>query len=263
MTEQNRPRHSLDSAPDPDHSSTTRGSSYPDDGYDAAYAYPGPETAAGAGAAGASGTPPVSSGPPLRGLAMILTAVAVVLILWGAFSFFSGDDDGDAGTTGAGTSTTAGAPAAGETSGGNPGEAATGNPVVSDTTPAPPASGDDGGAASDSVVVDKASARVTVLNNSTTAIAEPAADRLRESGWSGVGFGNLQGRIEGVSEASRVYYPRDDAVAKAAAEEVAGELGLQAVEGDANYYDRFGEAVVREGGRPDGGVVVVLVDPLP
>jgi len=101
-----------------------------------------------------------------------------------------------------------------------------------------------------------------VLNNSTSAIAQPAADRLRSGGWSEVGYGNLQGRIDGVSEASRVYYPQGDEQAKAAAQEVASELGLPAQEANADYYNRFGEAVVRQGGRPDG-VVVVLINALP
>ena len=58
-------------------------------------------TAGAAGAAGDAGLTPEmekekpAGGAPLRGLAMILTAVAVVLIAWGVYSFVGGDDDSD------------------------------------------------------------------------------------------------------------------------------------------------------------------------
>lgn len=264
MTEQNRPRHSQDPEQDPHDNSGY------DDSYDEAYAYP---AAAGAGAgatgaAGASGEPPEKSGPPLRGLAMILTAVAVVLIIWGAFSLFGGSDDSDDTASGSDASASATAPAPGEGDQGasetpdtDDAERAGSASADPSSTAEAPAPGDDAGAGESAAEVDR-SIGVTVLNNSTeSGLSRSGADRVRDSDWSNVGFGNLQGRIDGISEESRVYYPEGNAAAQAAAEQIATDLGLQAVPGNADYYDRFREASVREGGAADA-VVVVLTGPL-
>lgn len=282
MTEQNRPRHSQGSGQDPydtsgdagDHDAHARGV---DDNYDDAYAYPGEAGGAGAvGAAGASGAvdgKPEKPGPPLRGLAMILTAVAVVLILWGAWSVISGGDDdsddtaapsassgnssSDAPTATSGTDSTDGAASPSAPAGDTSGEA-TGDAPATPSGDADPSGGEDAGAEGQ---IDKAGTSVTVLNNSTSPVARPTADQLRGDGWATVGYGNLQGRIEGISEESRVYYRDGDASAKAAAEDIAAALGISAVPGNDDYYARFGEAAIREGGRADG-VVVVLTGPL-
>lgn len=103
---------------------------------------------------------------------------------------------------------------------------------------------------------------VTVLNNSTEPVLSQAgAERIRDSGWQNVGYGNLQGRIVGISEEPRVYYPADDAGAQEVAENIAAGLGLTAAPGNTDYYDRFGEASIREGSAADC-VVVVLTGPL-
>lgn len=75
-------------------------------------------------------------------------------------------------------------------------------------------------------------------------------------GWADVGHGNLPGRVEGMSEESRVYYPDGDAAAQVVAEKLAEDLSLTASPGNADYYDRFGEASVREGATADSVVVV-------
>lgn len=265
MTEQNRPRHSQGPEQDP-----YDNSGY-DDSYDEAYDYPAAGAgagAAGAGAAGAAGDPPEKSGPPLRGLAMILTAVAVVLIIWGGFSLFGGDDDSDDTASGSDTSATATAPAPGEGDQGSseaPGtddaEGADGTSADPSASAEAPAPGDDADNGDSAAEVDRGIG-VTVLNNSTEAgLSRSGADRVRDSDWRNVGFGNLQGRIDGISEESRVYYPEGNAAAQTAAEQVASDLGLTAVPGNTDYYDRFREASVREGGAADA-VVVVLTGPL-
>jgi len=272
VTEQNRPRHSREPEQGP-----YDNSGY-DDSYDEAYAYPAAATGAGAagaaGAAGTSGEPPEKSGPPLRGMAMILTAVAVVLIIWGAFSLFGGDDDSDDTLSGSDTSATAAAPAPGEADqgaseaagadgsddadGADGADGASNDPASSAQAPVP---GDEAGTGDSAAEVDRGIG-VTVLNNSTeSGLSQSGADRVRDSDWTNVGYGNLQGRIEGISEESRVYYPEGNAAAQAAAEQVATDLGLQAAPGNADYYNRFREASVREGGAADA-VVVVLTGPL-
>ncbi|HCT14632.1 MAG TPA: hypothetical protein DIW82_07535 [Corynebacterium nuruki] len=208
---------------------------------------------------------------------MILTAVAVVLIAWGAYSIFSGGDDDDSDTTAAGTSaaTAPAAPAGGQSGAGaptaqsgTPGAGAPGAdrpgaaPDAASGAPAAPAAGaapQGGGNASPGAVDRKTP--VTVLNNSGQALAKDATADIRGRQWTNTGYGNLQGRIEGISEESRVYYPEGDATAQAAAEELAGELGISAQAGNHDYYDRFRSADIREGAKADG-VVVVLTQPL-
>lgn len=204
-------------------------------------------------------------------MAMILTAVAVVLIIWGAFSLFGGDDGSDDTLSGSDTSATAAAPAPGEADQGaseaagadgsddaDGADGASNDPASSAQAPVP---GDEAGTGDSAAEVDRGIG-VTVLNNSTeSGLSQSGADRVRDSDWTNVGYGNLQGRIEGISEESRVYYPEGNAAAQAAAEQVATDLGLQAAPGNADYYNRFREASVREGGAADA-VVVVLTGPL-
>lgn len=295
MTEQNRPRHSL---PDSDDGNASYDDefAYSEDaepaGAHSAAAGRGAAGVAAGSAGGAAGTgggggvgdaagAPAKQGPPLRGLAMILTAVAVVLIAWGAYSVFSGDDDDDADSTAAGTTTGApatdsaagqssAAPAPAEEGADSDGSAdaaagASGTSGASAAADAPEADagsadGAAAGAGAAAGTVDRKTA-VTVLNNSGEALAKDAAADIRGKQWSNTGYGNLQGRIEGISEESRVYYPEGNAGAQAAAEELAGEIGLQAQAGNPDYYSRFGEADIRDGGKADG-VVVVLTQPL-
>jgi hypothetical protein len=121
--------------------------------------------------------------------------------------------------------------------------------------------GDTGGGEPAAPGVDRGATAVTVLNNSGEPVAQSTADRLRGEQWTNIGYGNLRGRIDGISEESRVYYPEGNAQSQAAAEQVASDLGITAAAGNPDYYDRFGEADVRNGPRADG-VVVVLTGPL-
>ena len=283
MTDQNGPRHGDDSVYDPN----------PDTAYDDEYAIDPAMGAAAAGgtagaasgaAAGADGPDGANGtgGPPLRGLAMVLTAVAVVLIAWGVYSFVGGDGD-DTEDTAQDTTTGQGGAGAGTTpqDGASPqdGTGAAGDDAASpsatdgDAAEDDPArdgegspddetgAGDTGGGEPAAPGVDRGATAVTVLNNSGEPVARSTADRLRGEQWTNIGYGNLRGRIDGISEESRVYYPEGNAQSQAAAEQVAGDLGITAAAGNPDYYDRFGEADVRNGPRADG-VVVVLTGPL-
>lgn len=289
MTDQNGPQRGdpSDSVYDPN----------PDTSYDEDFAYTGAGTgaagAASGAAAGGDGLSPEmekekpAGGAPLRGLAMILTAVAVILIAWGVYSFVGGDsgdgndsdtvasqDDGDEGDTqngdGAEGADGDGAAGAGDADGADGVEGADGDGAEgadgADGDTGGNADGADGAAGQDGAdgapaEVDRAGTAVTVLNNSGDPVAQSAADRLRDEQWSDVGYGNLQGRVTGISEESRVYYPEGNAAAQAAAEELGSDLGIPASAGNPDYYDRFGEADVRNGPRADN-VVVVLTGPL-
>lgn len=249
--------------------------------------------AAGAGDAGL--TPEMENekpagGAPLRGLAMILTAVAVVLIAWGVFSFVGadGDDDGSDGDSGTvageqdGTNGSDGSGADsddanrdGDGTSGSDSDSAdsdsadSADSADSDTGDADDTNrdgdgGTDGNSDGSGANIDRGETAVTVLNNGPNnggPIATDAADRLREDNWGNIGVGNLQGRVTGVSEETRVYYPEGNAQAQAAAEQIGRDLGIPVASGNNDYYDRFGEADVRNG--PDAtNVVIVLTGPL-
>lgn len=285
MTDQNGPRHGDDSVYDPN----------PDTAYDDEYAIdPAMGAAAAGGTAGAASGAAVGAdgpddangtgGPPLRGLAMVLTAVAVVLIAWGVYSFVGGDGDDTEDTAqdtttgqggaGAGTTPQGGASPASPQDGtdaagddaspsASDGDAAADDPA-GDGEGSPDggtAAGDAGGGEPAAPGVDRGATAVTVLNNSGEPVAQSTADRLRGEQWTNIGYGNLRGRIDGISEESRVYYPEGNAQPQAAAEQVASDLGITAAAGNPDYYDRFSEADVRNGPRADG-VVVVLTGPL-
>lgn len=278
MTDQSGPRHGDDSVYDPN----------PDTAYDDDYAIDPEAGAAGAGAAGAgaagAGAAGGTGGPPLRGLAMVLTAVAVILIAWGIYAVVGGDDD-ETDTAGATQSQSAGqddasdadsdaasSPQDGADAGASDDAAASGAEGENGADGADgtdgAASGDDGGDGAEGAgdepsagEVDRAATAVTVLNNSGEPVAQSTADRLRGEQWTNIGYGNLRGRIDGISEESRVYYPEGNAQSQAAAEQVAGDLGISAAAGNPDYYNRFGEADVRNGPKADG-VVVVLTGPL-
>ncbi|MEL4163890.1 LytR C-terminal domain-containing protein, partial [Corynebacterium bovis] len=234
------------------------------------------------------------SGPPLRGLAMILTAVAVLLIAWGAYSFFSGrgDDGSDgpsaAGAGGAAASTAqqpgrgaagASAPAAAPTEGAAPASPAApaGEAQRSDQAGGAQQSGQaqrsgqDGrsgqsgqsGQAAQSggdVEVDRGRTVVTVLNNSPVqGLASDTAAKLKQDRWTRTGYGNLPDEAGAFPE-SVVLYPGGNAEAKAAAEAIAADLHITARQRDAGIDRQLAGAAMLDGPGPSNVVVVTTRD---
>ncbi|HIW95786.1 MAG TPA: LytR C-terminal domain-containing protein [Candidatus Corynebacterium gallistercoris] len=251
MTESNRPRHALDD----DYTSGY-------DGYDEAFAFDEPE--APAAAASTSDT----QGLPLRGLAMILLAVAVILIGWGGYTLLGGDADNDPANNASDSSTTQtqgeAAPPAD-----NPEAAdAEGAPAPADEAPAAegedaqapaPAPGQGAGAQGG---VDKNNEYIAVLNNSPIqGLAGDVAGKLRDQQWKETGVGNLPDQA-GTFPESVVLYPKGDAAAQAAAEKAAAELGVQARERTAAIDRALAGADMLEGPAP-AKVVVVTTNNMP
>lgn len=166
---------------------------------------------------------PESSGPPLRAIAMVLIALAILFAGLGAASL-GGSDSEETAAEGTPTTTTSApaAPAAARTT-------TSAAPVT--TTPAaepstepstPPATSSV--SAATTVSVDK-SVPVRVFNNSTvTGLAARTASELTSNGWSISETGNYAyGQIQGTT----VYYG-SSAAEKAAAQAIAAELGVKA-----------------------------------
>ncbi|WP_330250815.1 LytR C-terminal domain-containing protein [Nocardia sp. NBC_00565] len=154
---------------------------------------------------------PTSGGPPLRALAMVLIALAIVFAGLGAMSLSSSDSD----TSGAGESTTT-----------PPGQAAT-TTVAATTTAGSTSTTTKSSAATTTPTTSTANRAVPVrvLNNSTVAgLAARTASELTANGWTVAEVGNYPG--PNVTKTT-VYYGNSSGE-KEAALAIADELGASA-----------------------------------
>lgn len=217
-------------------------------------------------------------GLPLRGLAMILIAVAVLLIGWGVFSLSGNDSDeseqasqtqqtqGQQGQQGEQAKQGEKAPAP---EGEDPKR-----PDAEDSEKPKPEGerenqeGDraderrDGDAAAAEGGVNKEDTYVAVLNNSPiNGLAGDVANKMRDQQWNKTGVGNLPDE-SGVFPTSVVLYPKGNDAERQLAEQLAKDLGIQARERD-EATDRAIDGVeMLEGERP-AGVVVVTTNDMP
>lgn len=152
-----------------------------EDSYEEDYADSTAETAAGAAAAPYGEEAPEDhgegSGIPLRGLAMVLVAVAILLAIWGIWALVGGDKDGDS----AAETTTAAQQPAGQVPAGQQGQAGqqpavTGAPQQIPATQAP---AEANGVVGDNQSTPAASA-ATEGQAAAPAPSSPAADAPRE-----------------------------------------------------------------------------------
>ncbi|WP_433607111.1 LytR C-terminal domain-containing protein [Prescottella agglutinans] len=166
---------------------------------------------------------PESSGPPLRAIAMVLIALAILFAGLGAASLGGSDSSESAPvaettaapTTTATTTTSAAAQAARTTT--------TAAPAVTTTTSAA-APTTTAGAAAAAGAVDR-SVPVRVFNNSNVSgLAAETANELTSSGWNVSETGNYS---YGLIQTTTVYYG-NTAAEKQAAQAIAAELGVPA-----------------------------------
>lgn len=250
MTDSNRPRHSLDD-------------NYTS-GYDEAFAL---DEADELDRPVTTAETADTQGLPLRGLAMILLAVAVILIGWGGYSLLAGDGDTDPAGNAADTAATetqnpaeepedADRPTPGDTAAGE--EEASADNVDDPHAPAPgqgQGAGVQGG-------VDKNNEYIAVLNNSPIqGLAGDVAGKLHDQQWKETGIGNLPDQAGTFAE-SVVLYPKGDVAAQAAAETAAAELGIKTRERTADI-DRVLKGANMVGNPAPEKVVVVTTNNMP
>lgn len=217
-------------------------------------------------------------GLPLRGLAMILIAVAVLLIGWGVFSL--SDKDSEETEQASQTQQTQGqqgqqdeqakqdekapAPEGGDPK--RPDAEDAEKPKLEDERENPEGDRADGRPEGDAAAaeggVKKEDTYVAVLNNSPIAgLAGDVANKMRDQQWNKTGVGNLPDE-SGVFPTSVVLYPKGNDAERQLAEQLAKDLGIQARERD-EATDRAIEGVeMLEGERP-AGVVVVTTNDMP
>jgi len=165
---------------------------------------------------------PESSGPPLRAIAMVLIALAILFAGLGAASL-GGSDSDETATEASSTTTTsaAAAPAAARTTTAAPTTTAA-EPTTATSTAT--STSTTSSAATTSARVDK-SVPVRVFNNSTVSgLAAQTADELTSGGWNVSETGNYS---YGQIQTTTVYYG-SSASEKAAAQAIAAELGVKA-----------------------------------
>ena len=271
------------------------GDAYHDDAYDDAAAAGAAGAGAGSAAAGTGGggggAHAKKGGLPLRGLAMVLIAVAVMLGLWGLYAMTSEDDDStvasdseqsesDGSANGGQEGNGAGGPAAdgargdGSRDGANnqpprEGEGDNAHPngdaegeANRDAGREDGARGEDsdrvgdaaraGGNDAPSAARDRNDIKVSVLNNSGESDkAKNEADVLKDGGFK-VGYvGNLPGDVLTVPKTT-VFYPEGDASAESLAREVAARYQAEVKPMNRDLPKEATE---------DGAVVVALAVP--
>lgn len=241
--------------------------------------------ASGTGAGAAAGEPGgqvgaearSGQGLPLRGLAMVLIAVAIALIAWGAVSFVNGGDSEDgavqAGQGGEDTSNLSPAEQArlakeqenaerqaARDKAANDAKAEEAKKAEAEKRAAEEAenaeNAENQGVLSDK---DREATHVTVLNNSPIeGLAGRTADGLRGEKWDAKTIGNLPDSAY-VFRESVVLYPAGDAKAKAAAEQIAKDHGLETRERNREIDDSLRDVQLLDGPAP-GAVIVVTVN---
>lgn len=227
-----------------------------------------------------------SSGLPLRGFAMVLIAVAVMLGMWGMYTLTSKDstDTAQTGSTGVATlpAPAEGEPGAQGSPSAQPGAAGSAAPGTQDAKAGQDAAGQpakegqdaagreaankDGAAAGaagaeGAAGVERAAKDipVNVFNNSGRAnFAAEQADKLKEKGFKIGEVGNLAGDILTVPQTT-VYFPAGDKDAESLARETAAQLyGAQSIpEGAIAEYPAELKAEFTKG----NAVVAVLAIP--
>lgn len=200
-----------------------------------------------------------SSGVPIRGIAMVVLTLGVLLIAFGVYRLVnnSGDDTPtpSTSTVAAPTSTRAARPTttpslAPSTQPAPTTDVAPSTQAAPTTQPAQPAA-----------TVDKSATTVTVLNNSNVSgLADRIATRLKGNDWSQTNYGNLPTVGDGYPR-SVVLYTEGDAAGKAAAEQIATELGITAAPRTAQQNSELTYARLSQGGSV-GSVVVVVTSQL-
>lgn len=196
-----------------------------------------------------------STSLPLRGFAMVLIAVAVVLGLWALYALTQGGGDEESTPAAATSSAPAGGAEGPTTSAAAPSQQPEADAERSSDAPSPAPAEDGAPAAEQPEQANPAPAeqpapkKVSVLNNSMT---QGLADRVsRDLEGKGYELGEVGNFPEEVLPETTVFFPKGDAVAEAEARKIASGLGGIARENIDSLPDRATE------GR---GLTVVLTD---
>ncbi|WP_225990258.1 LytR C-terminal domain-containing protein [Corynebacterium sp. 11A] len=160
---------------------------------------------------------------PIRGLAMILISVAVLLALWGVFTLIDSDDPNDTVVADPGSSSSA-APSPAPSSSAE--QAPPARPEGEKPAGDKPGGEKPARPAEQGTAVDPKTVPVTTLNNSTiTGLADSVATKLRDTGWNVREVGNF---ADTPLPETTVFFTPGNADEERAARALAEQLGVQA-----------------------------------
>lgn len=164
---------------------------------------------------------PASSGPPLRALAMVLIALAILFAGLGFASLGTSSSD----TAAPSATTTATTTSAATVAGGSASTRSAPSSTPSTTSGSATATTTSSAATTSLSAAEKSAISVRVFNNSNvTGLAGRTASGLTESGWTVAETGNYNA---GTIPTTTVYYG-DGAAEEQAASAIAAELGVTA-----------------------------------
>lgn len=200
----------------------------------------------------------------MRVLAIVLLAIGICLVAYGAYALSTrGDDAENAGQNDTAASAPADSNAPDASAGGKDSakDGATGDGEEGDVPPPPP-SNEPGkpvapaedqrapGAANEASQIDRKTVKVSILNNSqVVGLADDLSKQMGEQGWGAGETGNAPEEKMGVWEKTTVYFDPRNEKEKAAAEQIAHDNGWEVAPRD----DRLRGA--------PAGVVVIATDP--
>lgn len=225
-----------------------------------------------------------TNGLPVRGLIMILAAIGILLIAWGAFKLVGNDDDKTSNTA-AESSDTAGQDSANadaqkqdaaakdssrnqDNQGADKSDAAKHDaaPDQADKTENPQGNeGADGAKpgvddAQTGASINPAKEYIAVLNNSPIqGLASDVSGKIRKGDFKTTGYGNLP---DETFPESVVLYPGDNDSARKAADDLANQLGIRAEARTPETDRAIDNAQMLEGGKP-GQIVVITTNNMP
>ncbi|WP_244263989.1 LytR C-terminal domain-containing protein [Corynebacterium ciconiae] len=164
---------------------------------------------------------------PVRGLAMILISVAVLLALWGAFTLIDSDDPNETVVADPGSSSSSEESSAPEQKQERPDSPQSQRPEGEKKPEADrPAGEQPPRPAQPSATGDPKAVPVTTLNNSTiTGLADTVATELRDTGWDVREVGNF---ADTPLPETTVFFTPGNAEEERAARSLAEQLGVQA-----------------------------------
>ena len=169
------------------------------------------------------------SAAPIRGLAMILISVAVLLALWGVFTLIDSDDPNDTVVADPGSSSSAAqspAPSSAPERTEGAEQAPPARPEGEKPASEKPAGEKPARPAGQGTAVDPKTVPVTTLNNSTiTGLADSVATKLRDTGWNVREVGNF---ADTPLPETTVFFTPGNADEERAARALAEQLGVQA-----------------------------------
>ncbi|MCF4007240.1 LytR C-terminal domain-containing protein [Corynebacterium uropygiale] len=164
-------------------------------------------------------------GLPLRGLAMVFIAIAIILALWGIYAVMSGSDEDKGSTPSSAPAASAPADASAPAQGEKPTSSDSASPAPSESSQESPAPSEKPSEAPAPAPAPEGPVRLNVLNNSTVSgLAKDVSGTLKDRGFDPGEVGNLPGEQLQLGRTT-VFFQGGNADLERRAHELADQIG--------------------------------------